>query len=423
MAFSNDPAPLIPGSLREKLDGWLLALLGHVMLAVCIGGAASLLTWSAADPSLTRASDAPVRNLLGPAGAAFADLAMRLLGLAGVFLILPPSFWALQLITRRRLEGWRFKLFLAPLAVLLLAAAASSLPRVAAWPVPFGLGGFLGDRVLRVLANLTTAAGPERAAAAAGLAAFAGGMLVLMASLGLSPGDLRIIWQDRRRRGSLAKWTWRRLGGLFEGQQVRPTVRREPTLDMPYMAGGDRVATWRAGPALKREARLAYADDDPRHSESSGEREFDGADRDYRDMARRFAPEHPEADPAPGVRAARPRPRGRPGSGSSEDEEAWPERRRAKPVWPGSVPVPVAADARADGRPRLGRRSGDDLYERAVAVVWAGRKTSTAFLQQQLGIGYMRAADLIERMEREGILGAPVRKGVRPILGRRPRVV
>jgi S-DNA-T family DNA segregation ATPase FtsK/SpoIIIE len=434
MAYSNDPAPLLPGSLRAKLDGWLLALLGYAMLAACIAGAASLLTWSIADASLTRATDAPVRNLLGPAGAAFADLAMRLLGLAGVFLILPPAFWALQLITRRRLEGWRLKLVLAPLAVLLLAAAASSLPRVAAWPVPFGLGGFLGDRVLRVLSNLTSAAGPGGATVAAGVAALAGGMIVMMASLGLSPGDLKVIWRDRRRaRGSLMTWTWRRLGGLFDGDGARTRVRREPTLDMPSPApGGDRVATWRAGPALNREARLASGytfDDDPTPSELPPRaRDFDGTDRDYRDMARRFAPEHAEAGPAPGVRAARPRPRGTPRSGSASEEEVWPERDVAKPepkpIWPGSVPVPVTAEALPDGRHRLIRQAGDELYSRAVAIVCAGRKASTDFLQQQLGIGYMRAADLIERMEREGILGAPIRNGTRPILGRRrPRVV
>jgi S-DNA-T family DNA segregation ATPase FtsK/SpoIIIE len=56
-----------------------------------------------------------------------------------------------------------------------------------------------------------------------------------------------------------------------------------------------------------------------------------------------------------------------------------------------------------------------------VAIVRADRKASTEYLQQRLGIRYMRAADLIERMEQEGILGAPVRNGTRPILRRIPR--
>jgi S-DNA-T family DNA segregation ATPase FtsK/SpoIIIE len=59
---------------------------------------------------------------------------------------------------------------------------------------------------------------------------------------------------------------------------------------------------------------------------------------------------------------------------------------------------------------------GDDLYGRAVAIVLGDRKATPAYLQCRLAIGYMRAADLIERMEREGILGAPVYNGMRPIL-------
>jgi len=68
---------------------------------------------------------------------------------------------------------------------------------------------------------------------------------------------------------------------------------------------------------------------------------------------------------------------------------------------------------------------GDDLYGRAVAIVLSDRKASAAYLQGRLSIGYMRAADLIERMEREGILGAPVYNGMRPILigGPPPREV
>ena len=34
------------------------------------------------------------------------------------------------------------------------------------------------------------------------------------------------------------------------------------------------------------------------------------------------------------------------------------------------------------------------------------RKASTSYIQRRLGIGYNRAADLIERMEREGLITA-----------------
>ena len=66
------------------------------------------------------------------------------------------------------------------------------------------------------------------------------------------------------------------------------------------------------------------------------------------------------------------------------------------------------------------RPSADDLYERAVALVLADQKASTSYLQRRLGVGYNRAADLIERMEREGVLSAPGHQGRRQILGRDP---
>jgi DNA segregation ATPase FtsK/SpoIIIE-like protein len=83
--------------------------------------------------------------------------------------------------------------------------------------------------------------------------------------------------------------------------------------------------------------------------------------------------------------------------------------------------VPAGRDALAPDQYLPRRPAGDELYSRAVAIVRADRTASTDRLQQRLGIGYMRAADLIDRMEQEGILGAPVRNGMRPILRRVPR--
>ncbi len=60
--------------------------------------------------------------------------------------------------------------------------------------------------------------------------------------------------------------------------------------------------------------------------------------------------------------------------------------------------------------------SGDDLYDQAVAVVLRDRKVSTSYVQRRLGIGYNRAATLIERMENEGLIGAANHAGKREIL-------
>uniref|UniRef100_UPI0025FA2141 DNA translocase FtsK n=1 Tax=uncultured Hyphomicrobium sp. TaxID=194373 RepID=UPI0025FA2141 len=59
---------------------------------------------------------------------------------------------------------------------------------------------------------------------------------------------------------------------------------------------------------------------------------------------------------------------------------------------------------------------GESLYERAVAIVMRDRKASTSYIQRRLSIGYNRAADLIERMEHEGLISAPNHTGRREIL-------
>ena len=55
--------------------------------------------------------------------------------------------------------------------------------------------------------------------------------------------------------------------------------------------------------------------------------------------------------------------------------------------------------------------SGDDVYDQAVEVVLRDRRATTSYLQRRLGIGYNRAASLIERMEADGLISAPNRTG------------
>ncbi len=57
-----------------------------------------------------------------------------------------------------------------------------------------------------------------------------------------------------------------------------------------------------------------------------------------------------------------------------------------------------------------------DLYDQAVAVVLRDKKASTSYIQRRLQIGYNRAASLMERMEREGIVGPANHAGKREIL-------
>jgi S-DNA-T family DNA segregation ATPase FtsK/SpoIIIE len=128
-------------------------------LALATGGAAAALTtWSVNDPSLSHATGAPVHNLLGAPGAIAADLAMQLFGLATITIILPLAVWSWRLSTHRVLDRRRLRLLWWIACVVLAAGFASCLPRGAHWPLPTGIGGVVGDAVLRVIASI--AGGP-----------------------------------------------------------------------------------------------------------------------------------------------------------------------------------------------------------------------------------------------------------------------
>jgi S-DNA-T family DNA segregation ATPase FtsK/SpoIIIE len=60
--------------------------------------------------------------------------------------------------------------------------------------------------------------------------------------------------------------------------------------------------------------------------------------------------------------------------------------------------------------------SDDDLYTQAVNIVRTERKASISYIQRCLRIGYNRAANLVEEMEKNGVLSSPNHSGKREIL-------
>ena len=59
---------------------------------------------------------------------------------------------------------------------------------------------------------------------------------------------------------------------------------------------------------------------------------------------------------------------------------------------------------------------GDDLYRQAIEIVMRDRKVSVSYIQRCLRLGYNRAANIIERMEKEGLVSAPNHAGKREII-------
>ena len=149
MSYRSLEASYLPDDIADAMRRRLREAGGLGLLALTAIAVAALATWSVQDPSWSYATGAPVRNLLGRGGAITADLMMQLFGIASIALIAPVATWGWRLLTHRPFahELWRGGFWI--VGVLLATAFASCLPRSAHWPLPTGLGGVIGDMMLR----------------------------------------------------------------------------------------------------------------------------------------------------------------------------------------------------------------------------------------------------------------------------------
>lgn len=100
---------------------------------------------------------------------------------------------------------------------------------------------------------------------------------------------------------------------------------------------------------------------------------------------------------------------------SDQEVEAVAEFLRAQGSPEYLEDITISTDEEGDEGTSLGN-SGDELYDKAVYFVTIERKASTSFIQRKLGIGYNRAASLMEKMEKEGVVGQANHVGKRDIL-------
>ena len=144
------PDLIFPDRLRQLARRQSGMVLGAALVLCGAALALALATWSVGDASLNHATGRAAHNLLGFPGAAAADLFMQSLGLASIIAVYPLLRWGWISLSGRSLPRRRRKLAAALAGLLAAAGAFSALPVAAAWPLPGGLGGFLGDRALAV---------------------------------------------------------------------------------------------------------------------------------------------------------------------------------------------------------------------------------------------------------------------------------
>src|SRR6187399_758416 len=149
----------LPASIRDALTRRLRELAGLCLIAVSGIVAAALMTWSVQDPSLSHATSRAIRNVLGYPGAIGADLLMQILGLGAIMLILPIAVWGWRMLTHRPFDREALRLGSWILCTVIAAGFASCWPHGGAWPLPTGLGGVVGDALVRAPAVVFGPAG------------------------------------------------------------------------------------------------------------------------------------------------------------------------------------------------------------------------------------------------------------------------
>lgn len=126
-----------------------MALAGFAIFLGLALAVVALATWNVADPSFSYATDNEPTNLLGHGGAAFADLMMQFLGLSSLVALLPVLALALALISGRHFNRVAARLAAWGGGTLLASASLGCFPAPFTWPIPNGIGGVIGDMILR----------------------------------------------------------------------------------------------------------------------------------------------------------------------------------------------------------------------------------------------------------------------------------
>jgi S-DNA-T family DNA segregation ATPase FtsK/SpoIIIE len=139
----------LPASIRDALARRLRELAGLCLMALSGVAAAALMTWSVQDPSLSHATSRAIHNIVGYPGAIGADLLMQILGLGAIMLILPVAVWGWRMLTHRTFDREALRIACWILCTVISAGFASCWSHGGAWPLPTGLGGVVGDALVR----------------------------------------------------------------------------------------------------------------------------------------------------------------------------------------------------------------------------------------------------------------------------------
>ncbi len=145
---------VLPRALRRFMRNRMMESIGICVIAIIAAIGLALATWHVNDPSLSHATSASARNLLGLPGAMVADEILQLVGLGALVFLAVPLAWAHQCLRYKAVQRIWSGMVLWLTAVLALCTAMSTLPVMGQWPLALGFGGIAGDLIANGLISL-----------------------------------------------------------------------------------------------------------------------------------------------------------------------------------------------------------------------------------------------------------------------------
>jgi len=277
----------LPDPVRVFLQRRSFEILGLALIGTAIVLALGLVSYDSLDASLNNASGQATSNLLGPAGATLADLALQAFGIVAILPALVFLAWGTRLVRHLAVRRAGLRILCLLLAMCLAAFALQYAPVPSAWPIRAGLGGTFGALTFAPVANGLAGFGISPLILALAVAPFAA--LFLFVAFGLS----RTEWRGMGRgvatgvRAGAHGVDWSARQGADVTRRSASGVRR-----LIAERGSDRVEP-RFTPSGTPTVRPAAAP--PAHDAE------DDADDLETEQARRVAPRAPR--PKPGKRA------------------------------------------------------------------------------------------------------------------------
>ncbi len=225
-----------PERVRFFLRRRLAELAGLVLLGLAAGFFAALISARPTDPGWNHARPGATENWLGAAGAGLADISFQFFGLAVFLLPLLLAAWGGWLAAHMRISRPAGRAVLGLLAALLAAGALASLHGAnalsATGSFPAGLGGFVGERLHALGADILDrsvnindpqSALPGGGEGVAGALFALAGLAGLAAALpGLAPGAVRMLWWMMKALARIAGRAFKVAGARRAGGDASP---------------------------------------------------------------------------------------------------------------------------------------------------------------------------------------------------------